>query len=45
MITSVVLSILLAALGSINPMPHSEARASQDTTVVSRGINPVQHSE
>jgi hypothetical protein len=52
MITTLVLSLLLALAAaeptadSINPVQHSEARASQsdgDTTADS--INPVQHSE
>jgi hypothetical protein len=51
MITSIVLSLLLAALTGTtadagpNPVQHSEARASQETTADSRGLNPVQHSE
>jgi len=54
MVTEVVLSIIIAVLTStapadtnagINPVQHSEARASQDTTAESQGINPVQHSE
>ena len=57
MITSVVLSLLLAALTGginpvqhseakgINPVQHSEAKSSTDTAEQSKGINPVQHSE
>jgi hypothetical protein len=56
MLTSVVLSLLLAALTGtatnaskgINPVQHSEATSSSDTTTTSnasKGINPVQHSE